>query len=1728
MLQQLSVGATNAETASKRCQQTLRDVQKLLDPDSLTQFKFKTPKRSHAFNGSTKNSKLGSPALSPFAKMVFESTNVSYRYLTPESPEREVRPNANGTTSRSRVKLETTQIQPNGYITPQQEEPTPSSQQRKVQAVVPSMLTPAQRAEYQYVPVKHSTAGAQYITSSNRTKIGASAMSVDQRHKGDVAVQNLQNVLQEIFEAEDQLEPDTSGVVAPRSSTIFATRDTNEGSIPVLQPDVQIRLESCVAKAASNGRLLDIETENLARAQKLCEGPVAAVESLALSIAEDWGEQDIEEWVVKVGAAESGLIAARTLMRVMSGGAQEKELQSEDFLRETLEALKTAIEGCLVPIVEEPAFARERIRGEKDGPPQNPKFAVASSNRNVLLSLLHAATRDLKQLGELLVKTDFDETSISSVEYLCKTLIFAENASTERESALGIQNFETMRRCAMDVLAKIFTKYTEQRQFIFDEILISLEKLPAQKQSARQYRLVDSKPIQLVSALLMRLVQTSATKSNEALRTRSKAEVDESEDGASEDASEDDERSDDEDNIKVSPSKPKGVDLVSVTKPLHDAAQSNASYIVTILIQRAVSTSKSSDEPYRKLLDIFTEDFLNVLGHSDWPAAELLLRTLVLRMIGIIENPKSPVPSRTLALELLGTMGSGILELQSLTRDTARSIDVSDSVFAERLREMTRQLETGYVDTRDMVAFDGPYRIVVQYLEDKLTGDDAQLQTARGYHLMQWAFSVVGGREGSTDSDASDAPRSSKDLQSHLRNVFANSQWVVQHSAVERLSTATGRLAAMVITLNSNFCRAFNKMFSILMSSMSSELPTVKSRSLKSVVTLLEKDPSILDRNVHVMTHIFRCANDASPLVRDSAIGLIDKCIMLRPGLDGMVYKRVIDRTQDAAIGVRKRAMKLLKTIYLRNNSDFLRSAIVNAIISRIEDTEDSVVEIARATIEEIWFQPFYNLKIDGERSVEARLAYGAQAALLINTVESADNVLKVLESLIRRMLTTSKAAELNAQVCRTLVAVLFDGIIDNNDLPGAPTQDAILRSLTIFARASPQLFTAPQLERLEPYTQNLSNTDDLDVYRSVITILRHVVPHQPLMKSESLQKMQTILLTSIAKLAKTELDEVAPCLWTISCIIDNTKRLATTIASVLTQITKLHKTDLAADEQITLRIRKLITIAGAFGNACDFESHVSVFKASCDSFKGNSVPAHIVETLCPLTSPKRPLKIRLVAMEAVCAVCQAWPKQYLRADVTNAFETVFTERISSLEVVLLAGLEGFFIAQEVNDEAEGVAELGDSAETGTERLGRTYVASDQDGASTSMAQRFLSSFLRLALSSCDEPAFRAARLVISINKQGLVHPKESGPALVALETCPDKSIASEAFKEHKSQHQKHESLFEKEYMRAVQQAFQYQYRVIGDAKGCLRDPPTSKLHLTWDVLKSGKAQVRKKFMSNIAQKLDFDPSKLQVTTNTPQHLLFVKFCVENLAFFEYDKVDELLHLLSSLEKTFAGTGTSVAQAIESEVLNLQVDGFGGAAGKVNGTVEINGTSDIVVAQPTHADVDLTRLRQLAVSAQILTLIWETRSFLRRLWNMQKHMVKQKQAAKDVNRAPNRATNAPPLTEAYLRRITEILSVAESEEQQRAVCNAFVELISIDNEVKVGSDEDAAGELVDGYDTPSEGGSGKSPSLPPSGGGRGRKRKSLSVSNTPRKKGRARKSASARLSEDDEEDGGWD
>jgi cohesin loading factor subunit SCC2 len=326
--------------------------------------------------------------------------------------------------------------------------------------------------------------------------------------------------------------------------------------------------------------------------------------------------------------------------------------------------------------------------------------------------------------------------------------------------------------------------------------------------------------------------------------------------------------------------------------------------------------------------------------------------------------------------------------------------------------------------------------------------------------------------------------------------------------------------------------------------------------------------------------------------------------------------------------------------------------------------------------------------------------------------------------------------------------------------------------------------------------------------------------------------------------------------------------------------------------------------------------------------------------------------------------------------------------------------------------------------------------------------------------------------------------------------------------------HQKHETTIEKEYVRSIQRSLAYQQAVVGDPSGFTGSPPKPKLHYFWDVLKAGKVKVRHKFLGNIVLKLEFEPTSLDIRTNNPPELALARYVCENLAFFEYERLDDLLKVLSALEKSFASLGTPVAQSIESEVLQLNVAAMLAPDPMAIGTITGESTNTINPA----------RLKTLALSAQILLVISETRAYILRLFNLQKVARNTKGAAKENSKAPTRATNAPALTDNYIRSVAGHMTPAGTSEQQHILCQQFIDVMTVDSEAKLPSDDEDDVAIGGGGDV--SGSEGRS-ATPPAGN-KGRKRKSASASqSTPRKKGRPRKSSVSKAT-DDGDDGGWD
>jgi cohesin loading factor subunit SCC2 len=211
-----------------------------------------------------------------------------------------------------------------------------------------------------------------------------------------------------------------------------------------------------------------------------------------------------------------------------------------------------------------------------------------------------------------------------------------------------------------------------------------------------------------------------------------------------------------------------------------------------------------------------------------------------------------------------------------------------------------------------------------------------------------------------------------------------------------------------------------------------------------------------------------------------------------------------------------------------------------------------------------------------------------------------------------------------------------------------------------------------------------------------------------------------------------------------------------------------------------------------------------------------------LLEAVRPFTMQTWEMSIREQALQSVGGICQGSPNLFMRAEIEKIFKLVFinTDNDQLRRIALVAFNEYFNFAERRSDTGADIA-VGKGASTGNARLETSFIANENDSATLHIAQRFLQNFVDTALRHNNVLAFLATNIVASISRQGLVHPKECGAALVALCTSSNEAIAQIAAVEHKRIHEKQESYLEKEYMQAIRLAIRAKFSRI--LMGCDR-----------------------------------------------------------------------------------------------------------------------------------------------------------------------------------------------------------------------------------------------------------------------------------------------------------------
>ena len=150
---------------------------------------------------------------------------------------------------------------------------------------------------------------------------------IDQRAKADSHVRSLEVLISGIFEAEDNLQPDTSERAIEKTNKYWMS-GTLENGLPCLSSAMQIKLENSIHRVVGVGRFTAIPVEDLTRLQKLCESTLKLAEETSVKVDEGsiGDETSLDSWLGRLGTVDNGLKTAKTVLRIMVGGRDEKQV----------------------------------------------------------------------------------------------------------------------------------------------------------------------------------------------------------------------------------------------------------------------------------------------------------------------------------------------------------------------------------------------------------------------------------------------------------------------------------------------------------------------------------------------------------------------------------------------------------------------------------------------------------------------------------------------------------------------------------------------------------------------------------------------------------------------------------------------------------------------------------------------------------------------------------------------------------------------------------------------------------------------------------------------------------------------------------------------------------------------------------------------------------------------------------------------------------------------------------------------------------------------------------------------------------------------------------------------------------------------------------------------------------------------------------------------------------
>ncbi|XP_042546526.1 nipped-B-like protein isoform X3 [Dipodomys spectabilis] len=1164
--------------------------------------------------------------------------------------------------------------------------------------------------------------------------------------------------------------------------------------------------------------------------------------------------------------------ACLTTINIMTSPNMPKAVYIEDVIERVIQYTKFHLQNTLYPQYD-PVYRLDPHGGGLLS--SKAKRAKCSTHKQRVIVMLYNKVCDIvSSLSELLEIQLLTDTTILQVSSMGITPFFVENVSE-------------LQLCAIKLVTAVFSRYEKHRQLILEEIFTSLARLPTSKRSLRNFRLnssdMDGEPmyIQMVTALVLQLIQCVVHLPS----------------------SEKDSNSEEDSNKKV--------DQDVVITNSYETAMRTAQNFLSIFLKKC--GSKQGEEDYRPLFENFVQDLLSTVNKPEWPAAELLLSLLGRLLVHQFSNKSTEMALRVASLDYLGTVAARL-----------RKDAVTSKMDQGSIERILKQVSGGEDEIQQL------QKALLDYLDEN-TETDPSLVFSRKFYIAQWfrdtTLETEKAMKSQKDDESSEGTHHSKEIETtgqimhraenrkkFLRSIIKTTP--SQFSTLKMNSDTVDYEDACLIVRYLASMRPFAQSFDIYLTQILRVLGenaiAVRTKAMKCLSEVVAVDPSILAR-LDMQRGVHGRLMDNSTSVREAAVELLGRFVLCRPQLAEQYYDMLIERILDTGISVRKRVIKILRDICIEQPTFPKITEMCVKMIRRVND-EEGIKKLVNETFQKLWFTPTpHNDKEAMTRKI-----------LNITDVVAAcrDTGYDWFEQLLQNLLKSEEDSSYKPvkKACTQLVDNLVEHILKyeeslaDSDNKGVNSGRlvACITTLFLFSKIRPQLMVKHAMT-MQPYlTTKCSTQNDFMVICNVAKILELVVPLMEHPSETFLATIEEDLMKLIIKYGMTVVQHCVSCLGAVvNKVTQNFKFVWACFNRYYGAISKLknqhqedpNNTSLLSNKPALLR--SLFTV-GALCRHFDFD---------LEDFKGNSkvnIKDKVLELLMYFTKHSDE-EVQTKAIIGLGFAFIQHPSLMFEQEVKNLYNNILSDKNSSvnLKIQVLKNLQTYLQEedtrmQQADRDWKKVAKQEDLKEMGD-------VSS---GMSSSIMQLYLKQVLEAFFHTQSSVRHFALNVIALTLNQGLIHPVQCVPYLIAMGTDPEPAMRNKADQQLVEIDKKYAGFIHMKAVAGMKMSYQVQQAI----NTCLKDPvrgfrqdeSSSALCSHLYSMIRGNRQHRRAFLISLLNLFD-DTAKTEVTM-----LLYI---ADNLACFPYQTQEEPLFIMHHIDITLSVSGSNLLQSFKESMV---------------------------------------------------------------------------------------------------------------------------------------------------------------------------------------------------------------